>query len=136
MSVHQLRPKADEFCPECGQPVPPLDADAGPGKARKQDPPTAKLAAKLAWPRAGVARYKLMLALLDRPKGASAEQLAFVTRLPYVSVSTRLTELRDDGWVRPTGATVVTRAGRPAAVVALTWRARRKLRRQLDKTAA
>ena len=98
---------AHSTCPHCGHrlddepqqlDLASLSAPASP-KARRGDPGTSHDAAKLAFPNQGNQRYRILLAVGRVPGGLTAEQIAGRTGLKYVSVSTRVTELKRGGWL-------------------------------------
>jgi DNA-binding transcriptional ArsR family regulator len=87
-------------CPTCGQPLAgQLElAPTPPGpKSRAGDPDTAHAAAARSGTRAATQRLELLAALAETPWGATAEELALATELPYQSVSTRVSELKQRG---------------------------------------
>lgn len=92
-------------------------------------------AARLAYPRSGILRGKVlrMIALRHSADGATSEELtALLNENPY-SVKPRLTELRQGGWVEKHG----TRTGKSGAqidVYVLTERAREEMIRHGDVT--
>lgn len=104
-------------CTYCGQVLPsrrdPHADRAGQGpKRRRTDRAAARAAAAANEPRRGSQRARLLVALVDAgADGATADELAGRTGVPYVSCSTRLTELRRGGWALSTSAVRETRSG-------------------------
>lgn len=69
-------------------------------------------------PRRGSQRARLLEALVEAGQnGATADELSAILDLPYVSASTRCSELVRGGWAVPTTSTRKTRAGGDAEVL-------------------
>jgi len=93
-------------CPHCHGQLPDQGTLTWPPpehKARRSDPQTSKDAAKLAFPRAEGQRRRVLGCLRDYGGGLTAERVAVIEGMPYVSVSTRISELRRGGWIEPHG---------------------------------
>ena len=116
-------------CPHCGQDMPHLTLAPEPAssKARATDPSTSRAAARLAFPKQGTVKLRILAALRLCDDGATARQLSELTGLEYTTVSTRITDLIDGSWLYRTGTTRRTSTGRQAVVVAVTDLAREKL---------
>ena len=111
-----------------------LDPDADiPRGARADDPETSKEAARHRWPSKGQ-RQQIIVALQDCPDGLTAEEVADLTGMPYVSASTRVSELKDGGWIHPRG-TRTTSSGSEADVLFLTDAAQERVRHGGDPAA-
>lgn len=121
-----------QACPECGQALPQLRLAPSivEHKARRSDPTTSKLAAVRAFPRAGSQRRRILDALDRAPYGYTVWELHERLGLPYVSVSTRVSELKRGHWARPSGDTRTTGNGGEAEILVLTGRAHRELLEQ------
>lgn len=110
-------------CPHCGHDPAQLDlsmlttgATPPAHKARRRDSDTAKSAAVLAFPRAGLQRRRALNAIAASDGGMTSEEVAAWLGSPYVSISTRLSELRDGGWIEDSGRRRKT-SSRTAAIV-------------------
>jgi MarR family len=103
-----------------------LDLFAPPGlrpeqKARRTDPVTSKHAARVAFPRAGTQRLRILEALAANRAGLTYDDLARLTGMPGVSTSTRLSELAAAEWIERAGRRRTLNAGQ-----ADVWIATRK----------
>lgn len=121
-------------CPHCGHDPAQLGlvgllADHRP-KARHGDPSTAKLAALKNEPRRGSQRARILAALITAGHtGATTFELAETLRLPYVSVSTRVSELLHGDWATRGERTRATANGGESKVVVASFKAL-----ELDRT--
>jgi hypothetical protein len=115
-------------CETCGRPyvLTPLDTPAS-HKARTRDPASAKAAAARSFPRQASQRHRLLCAVAASPSGLTSEEAGAAAHIPYVSASTRMTELERGGWLCWSGRTRPTSSGGNASVMELTWAARMKL---------
>jgi hypothetical protein len=123
-------------CCLCGQPLPNEErpqlslASAGQPpqrKARRSDPQSSKRAAVAASVRAGTQRYRILDAILSASEGLTSEQAAQATGSPYVSVSTRCSELLQGGLIERSGKTRATSSGGQSDVLVATASALRAL---------
>lgn len=97
-----------------------LDALYGPGQARRVDPPTSKLAAKMVRARATTARVRLLEAFL-RNSPLTDEEAAVLAGLSLHSeYATRCSELRRGDLIRVTGGTRQGRSGSQREVSEIT----------------
>lgn len=87
-------------------------------KARVTDPLTSKRAARLARPRAGSQRERILQAIIDAPLGLNYDEAAEATGIVSVSVSTRISELAKGGWIERAGERETSAHGQAAVWVA------------------
>lgn len=111
------------ICPHCGHAIvedqlllaPEIPATP---KVRNSDPDTSRLAMLRNRPRAGSQRAQLLDAFLNaRETGLTAAEASTVTGIPYVSASTRLSELKAGEHIVPAGFTRLTDNGGEAEVL-------------------
>ena len=107
-------------CPHCGEHL------SEPPKARHSDSPTAKSAAALSFPHRDGQRRRVLRAVAAHLSGLTAEEVAGMTGLKYVSASTRVSELKRGGWLEVAGARK-TSSGVEAEVLMATPAAQRAL---------
>jgi hypothetical protein len=65
--------------------------------------------------------------LLLNPSGFTTDELVQISQKPHQSISARVNELRDGGWIRDSGRTAKTRSNQPATIWVLTQQARYEL---------
>ena len=65
--------------------------------------------------------------LLAWPDGYTTDQLVWMSQKPHQSISARVNELRDGGWIKDSGRTRKTRSNQDATVWVLTDEASRVL---------
>lgn len=93
--------------------------------AASDAPETEREAAKLAFPRTGSDRLRVLVLLLDRgDRGATDEEIAEELGLRLYTAAPRRNELKRDGWVEASGDKRPTTTGTPATVWVVTARGR------------
>lgn len=109
-------------CPHCNHDFAPQLSLASPSaetKTRHSDPSTSRNAAKLAYPRGEGQRRRILEAIADSDHGLTADEASLATGIPYVSCSTRISELLQGGWAVRSG-TRLTRNGASADALILS----------------
>lgn len=73
------------------------------GAARTTDRATSKKAAEFVAPRAGTQRHEILMALLRNPMGMTNSELVEATGIPYRSLTPRVGQLKNEGYIAFTG---------------------------------
>lgn len=95
-----------------------LDGDR-PGAARTDDPQTSKDAAK--YPGRNSQRWRVLMAIRSAAvRGATAEEVARITGIEYRSVTPRIGELRNAGFIEGNGETRTSSLDNQQEVLVLT----------------
>lgn len=94
------------------------------GGSRRDGPDTSRRAALDNYPQSGSQRWKVLMALVEsEDQGATYAELAEMTGLgggASGSAGKRVSELRRDGWIEPTGRTRLTPLGSESQVMVVT----------------
>jgi hypothetical protein len=99
--------------------------DPAPGKAHRGAGDTERAAAEAIAPRTGTARWKVLVALSERPM--CNEELADATGLYLYTAAPRCTELRDSGLIEDSGERRRTHSRQPSIVWRITAEGRAAL---------
>lgn len=129
-----LRAALDRIGVEDGEdfavvPVALVDDDGYVDLGRRQlgpfqrDSDTSRRAALDTYPRQGTQRHRVLGAVALARGGATADQVSAHLGLPPQTAGPRVWELRQGGWLQPTGEERMTRNGSMAAVYELTPKA-------------
>jgi DNA-binding MarR family transcriptional regulator len=103
-----------------------------PGGARKTDPATSKAARLKNFPQSGTQRFKALVAITQAgTHGLTGHEVAEETGIPYRSITPRLRELQDGGWVEVAEFTRKTDLDADAQVLRVTDRGRRECSQRL-----
>lgn len=95
------------------------------GKSRHGGPGTSPAAAKLNFPSSGSQRGRALAEVQARgAAGATRDELQVATGIDLQSLSPRISELKDGGWIEPNGQTRTSDEGAQMEVYVLTLRGR------------